>query len=117
MDVKEATRLVVDDYFALTGRPKATMTVEEYAKFFEIAKTNLTEIRKQSAENLPDSPPLQEIKYPVPERKHRNNQQETIPETEKRSVPEENPFVVPVPKAKGTLEKVDVLKFLQSVDS
>lgn len=115
MNVKEATRLVVDDYFALTGRPKATMTVEEYAKFFEIAKTNLTEIRKQSAENLPDSPPLQEIPYPAP--RYKNNQPEPIPETTERPVPKDNPFVVPVSKIKKTLEKTDVLKFLQSVDS
>ena len=38
MSIKETTRSVIEDYFSITGRPVATLTVEEYSKFIEIAK-------------------------------------------------------------------------------
>lgn len=38
MAIKEEVRLVIEDYFTVTGRPLATMTVDEYLKFCDYAK-------------------------------------------------------------------------------
>ncbi|MGN0414474.1 MAG: hypothetical protein ACI4FX_03155 [Agathobacter sp.] len=40
MDSRENLRLIIDEYFSITGRPVSTMTVNEYAGFLKIAGNN-----------------------------------------------------------------------------
>lgn len=104
---------IIEDYFSITGRPIATLTVEEYAKFLEIV--NRTAVVRPAFSTY--SPPV--------------HNESSISANEKDSdnfMPEElqNPMVVikntktistQANKSKPKPSKEEMMKMLRSVSS
>ena len=103
---------VIEDYFSITGRPIATLTVDEYAKFIEIAKqTTMIPSRSFSFQGSPDS--ISEVsskEIEVIEDDEPNQRAPIVPITKQEFVPAAKP-------EKKKPSKEEMLKMMRSVSS
>lgn len=97
---------IIEDYFSITGRPIATLTVDEYVKFLEIAGNSVSSSTINSS--------LQEFSLPVDDVEKQVSQEPEVPIITIRK-PETS---TPKPqKEKPKPSKEEMLKILRSVSS
>lgn len=105
MAIKEGVRLVIEDYFAITGRPLATMTVDEYLKFCDYAKMHAESERFQDEPHEDKIPAMATAVTPT-----QSEPSVSMPLSYTETVSTKT-----VSKAKPSKE--EMLKLLRSVDS
>lgn len=128
MNSRENLRLIIDEYFSITGRPVSTMTVDEYAGFLEIAGNNAFSFMSDGhncKENdlvsaipagLPADSTLSRINFP-------EDSPDTDPGNGNDVLAEKEPDISPlqpVPETKknpGKPTKEEMLKIMRSVNS
>lgn len=122
MDMKETIRSVIEDYFTITGRPIATLTVNEYSKFIDIAKSMTgagsgTENNMHTFQNAPadiDHQSLQKIENETRENEYEIHEGKALPEFISIKSADSR---ASVPAEKKKPSKEEMLKILRSVNS
>lgn len=97
---------IIQDYFSITGRPIATLTVDEYVKFLEIAG--------KSVSSSTISPSSQEFSLPVDDVEEQFSQETEVPIITIRKTETSTPTLQ---KEKTKPSKEEMLKILRSVSS
>ena len=127
MDSRENLRLIIDEYFSITGRPVSTMTVDEYAGFLQIAGNNAFSFISDGhrcKENHPvsaipaDFPASVLQQYNLPENSpdaDSGNGSDVLAEKEP-DIPSLHP-VSEIKKSTGKPTKEEMLKIMRSVNS
>ena len=117
MNSRENLRLIIDEYFSITGRPVSTMTVDEYAGFIKIAGNNAFSFMSDG-HNCKENDLVSAIPAGLPE-----DSPDTDPGNGNDVLAEKEPDISPlqpVPETKknpGKPTKEEMLKIMRSVNS
>lgn len=129
MDIRDITRSVIEDYFSITGRPVATLTVEEYSKFMEMAKSMAGTISMTDGDMYRSKSEPAVPAYRSPQREE-EMEEETEEKPDNKEYEKKAPSGIipikgndtatpkqPTPAEKKKPSKEEMLKMLRSVSS
>lgn len=100
---------IIRDYLSLTGRPAATLSVEEYLKFLEYATQSQTTPIDSEIKTEPKSPRKSEETAPVEEQRKNPREKE-----ERKPIPMQSQIAKEENHSQPN-ERDNILKMLQSV--
>lgn len=127
MGIHENLRQIIDDYFSITGRPVSTMTVEEYAKFIEIAGNDAC-LPISGGRYCKEDKQISTFPAPSPlskgaEKEFSENEQKIDKSHNTTSIPRDDSGISSMqqgnerPKTAGKPSKEEMLKIMRSVNS